>query len=123
MQFDPLAFVKEPSTYNPKKNIKIYREVYSENQSPYAFRNYLYISDNELFNKNFVVDNEFYISSISEMNSKNFRGKMLDKTYAENSKVVKVYDYPFVFGHSFFIDQIKNGAEKEFNKSRNSGFN
>jgi hypothetical protein len=54
------------------KKTKIYEQKYDDRTSPLDFRNYLTLSYDEDFHKNFTIDNNFYISRIRAMDIYNF---------------------------------------------------
>jgi hypothetical protein len=80
----------------PKKKTILYVERFLKNGSPIRFRNFLAISLNENFQHVFYVDNEFYVSAITEMDIRHFHGKILgfEKDY--------IYTNPFKKNNSFF---------------------
>jgi len=69
-----------PKNDNPKKKTKIYEKLFSKENSPLIFRNFLTFSFNESFENEFYVDNEFYIYDIKEMDKKQFEHLEIDRT-------------------------------------------
>jgi hypothetical protein len=65
---------------NYNKTTKIYTAVFTKDNSPLIFRNFLTFSTTENFETEFYVDNEFYIVEIIEMNSAHFEQYRYDET-------------------------------------------
>jgi hypothetical protein len=85
----------------PNEKTTIYVQNYSQNNSPIRFRNYLSLSFDENFQHVFRVDNEFFVSSIEEMDSGHFLGKNMGDSYHLN------YQYPFRKNTSFYFSVNK----------------
>jgi len=86
------------------------REVNSKNftkeESPLEFRNYLTISKNEDFNNSIIIDNDFYISSISFMSEKLFLGKSSTKKdcdLAGHKILTPIKEKPYKKPNSFYV--------------------
>jgi len=94
------------SNENPKKKTTIYNQDFSYSASPLRFRNYLAFAFEENSKQYFFVDNEFYLTSVKEMELSQYRGKNIgfDKTW-----LVPIYDKsPFQKSNSFFINIPQN---------------
>jgi hypothetical protein len=62
---------------NPKKTTTVFQDDFSYETSPIKFRNYIAITMNENSQECSFIDNEFYVSSIREMDIRHFHGKLL----------------------------------------------
>ena len=82
---------------NTKRRTTLHIERFTNNASPIRFRNFLAVSLNENFQQVFYVDNDFYVSTINEMDFRHFRGKALR---TENEKII--YEKPFKKITSFY---------------------
>lgn len=80
------------------KGTRVYEMNFTKAISPYFFRNFLTYSFDEDFETEFYIDNEFYISSIKEMRSKHFKGKI-----AKRSGDKIIFEYPFYEHSSFYL--------------------
>ncbi|HNR18358.1 MAG TPA: hypothetical protein PKN75_01870 [Bacteroidia bacterium] len=81
-------------------------KTFSKENSPLLFRNYLTYSVKESFEQAKQIDNDFYISSVANMNTYVFKGKSQKEKYCSKSgtKLSKmVYPYPFKKPNAFFI--------------------
>lgn len=93
-----------------KKKTKIFSKDYTRAQSSIVYRNYLAVSKSENFNEEFFIDNEFYVSSIIEMNKKHFQGKSI---VLDNGK--RDWEYPYGHKTSFFTHIPRNkSVEKRY---------
>ena len=90
-----------PRSDRPKETTKMYVVHYSSENSPIRFRNYLSFSFDENFQHVFRVDNEFFVSSIVNMEYLHFHGKNLGHAYHIN------YEYPYKNNTSFYISTLK----------------
>ncbi len=96
-----------------KGNTKAYEKSFNETNTISKFRNFITYASKEDFSDEKFIENEFYVSKITEMKAKNFNGKY------QNAKVkikvggkrlnskVKVYDSPYRNGTSFYNSIIK----------------
>lgn len=94
------------SIKNSDKTTKVYVINFVKNNSPLIFRNFLTFSLSENFNNEFYVDNEFYVTKISEMSEKQFGGYKLNETgkwYVRDDTGNKVYESNYEKPTSFFI--------------------
>lgn len=57
---------------SPNKKTKVYEANFSNDSSPIKFRNYLVASNSEDFRTETYIDNEFYVSTIKEMDKQHF---------------------------------------------------
>ena len=94
-----------PSNDNPKKKTKVYMKSYSKKDSPVFFRNFLTFSGYEDFRSEFYVDNEFYISDITQMNEEDFGHNQKD----ESVKVGKFY-VKDEYGNPIFVTPFKKNS-------------
>jgi len=78
-----------------KKMTKIYTQNFSKSDSPLVFRNYLAFSTSEDFKDEIFIDNEFYLSSIKEMDYEYFR--YLEKDSKGNWVEIKPFKRPTSF--------------------------
>jgi len=62
----------------PNLQTKIIKKSFTKETSPIVFRNFLTFSMSESFENEFYIDNEFYVSSITEMDSRHFKYRKLD---------------------------------------------
>jgi hypothetical protein len=105
----------EARSDNPKKKTKVYTKKYSKENSPLIFRNFLTFSFSEDFKNEFYIDNEFYISTIREMDIKHFefykmqeKGHFIEKDKDGNY----VYIRPYKKETSFYLRIPKYGSIK-----------
>ena len=82
---------------NPKEKTVMHIERFLKNSSPIRFRNFLAISESENFQQTFYLDNEFFVSSIKEMDIRHFHGKAIG---TEHEKII--YQKPFKKITSFY---------------------
>jgi hypothetical protein len=80
---------------------EIFIQNYSQNNSPVRFRNYLTLSFDENFQHVFRVDNDFFVSSIKNVEIIQFNGKNAGDAYHIN------YAYPYKENTSFYIPITK----------------
>lgn len=91
-----------------KKDIKT--KTFSKDESPLNFRNYITYSLKESFEESKIVDNEFYISAIQNMNLFTFQGEQEYVKYclSNGMKASKFqYSYPFKKPNRFYINTLK----------------
>ncbi len=72
-----------PRNDKPKKMTNVYENLYDINTTPLKFRNFLSISLVENSNDFFYVDNNFFLSSVKEMDYRHFQGKILTDSLGE----------------------------------------
>lgn len=89
-----------PRNDNPKKKTTVLSENFSFDDSPLRFRNYLAFSFSENSQQQFFVDNEFYLTSVKEMEFRHYMGKRL----GTDDKGRRIYQKPFKKQTSFHID-------------------
>ena len=85
---------------------EIKTQKFSKDESPLNFRNYITYSLNESFDASKVLDNEFYISSIQNMNLFAFQGQQEYIKYCKinGMKASKIeYQYPYKKSNRFYI--------------------
>ncbi len=89
----------------PKRKTILHIERFVKNGSPIRFRNFLAISLNENFQNVFYVDNEFYVSAITEMVRQHFWGKVNRVVIGDrySGHYTTIYQYPFKKITSFFL--------------------
>lgn len=92
-----------------KGNTKVWVKTYSNNENNRnRFRNFLTYSFDEKFNTEKYIENDFYVSKVTEMTTKNFNGpynkvNVKSKIGAMKSKAkVKVYESPYRAATSFY---------------------
>lgn len=102
ISFYPLDVNIQPTLINrvdkPHKTTEVYEQLFSLENSPLIFRNFLTLSYSENFETEFYVDNEFYIKGIREMNSKGF-GNLEFNDWSDF-----VFISPFRSGDLFYLD-------------------
>jgi hypothetical protein len=69
------------------------------------------LSTSEKFEKEFYVDNEFYVSKVTEMNEKYFNGKITGK----DKNNYPTYEYPFFKELFFIINDVTPLEERPYN--------
>ena len=94
----------EPRNDNPKKKTKVYTEIFDPAGSPLRFRNYVAVTLSENSNEYTYIDNEFYLSSVREMDMRHFRGKKSGKTPEGET----LYEKPYKRKTAFYIQQVKD---------------
>jgi hypothetical protein len=82
---------------SPKKTTTVYLADYTLEDSPLFFRNFLTFSTSEKFDKEFYVDNIFFINKIVEMDRNHFTGGFKKENSYE-------YEMPYRVATSFYID-------------------
>ena len=84
---------------NVKKQTTIYNESFNFDNSPLVFRNYLAFSFSENTQQFFYLDNEFFLTSVTEMEYRHHRGKI--KGLDENGN--RLYEKPYKKQTAFYI--------------------
>ena len=83
-----------------KKKTKVYQAEFDSKNTPLSLRNYIAVSKSENFDKEFFVENEFYVSSVKAM----YIGHALGKnTKAKNDNGEYIYEQPYRKNTSFYI--------------------
>lgn len=94
-------------------NVKAWAQSYDKDKSPNRFRNFLTYSFDEKFTTEKFVENDFYVSKITEMTAKNFGGtkykaNMQTKVGRMKSKSkVTVYQSPYRSNTTFYNTVIR----------------
>lgn len=94
-----------PRNDNPPKKTTVLSEDFSLFDSPLRFRNYLAFSFSENSQQFFFIDNEFYLSSVKDMDYRHFRGKRINNEYQK----------PFKKQTAFYIHINKYDCPKGWN--------
>ncbi|TAL57519.1 MAG: hypothetical protein EPN85_13935 [Bacteroidetes bacterium] len=89
-----------PRNDKPKRNTTVYGYDFSYSNSPLRFRNYLALSTSQNSQQFSFIDNEFYLTSVKEMDVRHYRGK----STGNNPDGSIIYEYPFSKKTSFFND-------------------
>lgn len=89
----------EPRNDQPSASTEVYSENFDYEASPLKFRNYLAFSFAENSSSFFFVDNEFYLTSVLEMDYRHFRGRAVGRD--ENG--ITLYEKPFKKPSSYYI--------------------
>lgn len=102
-----------PRNDKPKKKTKVYSNNFLKENSPIIFRNFLTFSLSEDFKNEFYIDNEFYISSIKEMDIRHFefyktKGPFIEKDEDGNYIFIR----PYKKETSFYLKIPKYGSIK-----------
>lgn len=89
------------------KIIEIKEKSFSKSESPLLFRNFLTLSFSEDFDSEFYIDNEFYLSKIFEIDSRDFttyaRDPVNKSFYKRDEFGRKILLSPYYSGASFYI--------------------
>ncbi len=99
--------VQIPSTTGSGQ-VKAFEKSFTKDASPSVFRNFLTYSYDEKFVNERTIENEWYVSKMTQMKAKNFFGKKTKvkikvKTKGKKaSQNVKVYDSPYKKGTSYY---------------------
>ncbi|MDO8999393.1 MAG: hypothetical protein Q7W45_06480 [Bacteroidota bacterium] len=83
----------------PRKKTDIHELKYDYNNSPFKIRNYLAFSLSENSSNFFYVDNEFFLTSVKEMDYRHYQGRHV----MDNGKISKKEWMPFTKPSSFFL--------------------
>lgn len=83
---------------------KIKVQKYERLRSPIVFRNYLTFSETKDFKTSFVVDNEFYVDEIKQMNSSQFNGR------SATINGVYQYAFPYKAPDAFYLSAYPAGS-------------
>jgi len=102
-------YVEVPRNDKPRKETKVYMKTYDIENTPLVFRNFLTFSLSEDFNKEFYVDNLFYISEVLEMDQRHFSQYKWDETRKGNWYIRDEHGNPIKFSNyktptSFFLE-------------------
>lgn len=84
----------------------VIKKSFSKEETPLKFRNYLTYSVQESFEQVKIIDNDFYVSTVSNMNRKVFLGKSSNIEYCNPAgyKLKKrVFAYPYKQANAFYI--------------------
>lgn len=92
----------------PEETTTVYLADYKIDDSPLFFRNFLTFSTSEKFDKEFYVDNGFFIQKIAEMERRHFTGGYKKESTYE-------FEMPYKVATSFYID-IETPASIEYRK-------
>lgn len=88
-----------PRNDKPSKSTVVYTVKYSnEAESPIVFRNFLTYSFTENFTTENYIDNGFYVSSVSQMQDKHFRGKIKEVDEYGDA----IYELPYYKPSSYY---------------------
>jgi hypothetical protein len=97
----------------PNKKTKVYHEEYSLVNSPLTFRNFLAFSFSENSNSYFFADNEFYLTTVNEMDFRHYKGKFLGYDKKNNH----IYAASrFEKETSFYIKILRKNSTEVINK-------
>lgn len=101
-----------PRNDYPRKQTNVYEQNFNPTTSPLTFRNYLAYSLSENVTNPQYVDNEFYLSSVKEMDYRHFLGKAVE---SHNGK--STFARPFKKKTSFYV-HIPAGYSAERREKR-----
>ena len=87
-----------PRNDKPKKMTTVYEQKFDFSNSPLKFRNYLAFSFTENATNFIYIDNEFYLTSVKEMDYRHFLGKLVTDKEGQS-----VYEKPSKKKTSFYI--------------------
>lgn len=99
------------SLIRENKNMEIKEKTYEISNTPLIFRNFLSLSYSENFDKEFYVDNEFYLSKVIELNSDDFEAYERDPNRPNFSQTNE-------FGERIIFSPYKSGT-KFYNRITN----
>lgn len=91
----------------PKKQTTVYEMNFDNSTTPLKFRNYLAFSFTENATNFYFIDNEFYLTSLKEMDYRHYRGKILT-----SKEVNREYEKPFKKKSSFYIKIAHSNSVK-----------
>ena len=108
---EPFEFARTPENQDtvpnyekPEKKAIIYTENFNHENSLLKFRNYLAFSFSETSQDFFFFDNEFYLSTVMEMNSDTYKGVPIEyKKYSTGDQAPIFGKSPYERETSFFI--------------------
>jgi len=96
-----------------KGSVKAYVKNYTQETSTNRFRNFLTYAFDEKFVTEKFIENDFYVSKVTEMSTKNFNGKfskvnLKAKVGSKTAKAkVRVYESPYRNNTSFYNTILK----------------
>jgi len=94
----------EPRNDKQSRKTKVYTETFDPKNTPLRFRNFIAISLSETSQDFDFIDNEFYLTSVKEMDYRHYRGKCLGKDKHFNNR----YGEPiYKKNTSFYIEDLK----------------
>lgn len=93
----------EPRNDNPSRKTHVFTETFDPKTTPLRFRNFIAISLSETSQDFIFIDNEFYLTSVKEMDYRHYRGKCLGTS--NDGKYI--YEKPYKKKTSFYIEDIK----------------
>jgi hypothetical protein len=98
--------IEKQSLINSSKTTDVFVKSLSKNESPLIFRNFITLSYNENFTNEFYVDNEFYVSKVTNVKPREFEGMLKKENSSflqkdEEGKYIRVS--PFRDEKSFFL--------------------
>jgi hypothetical protein len=112
---DPAAnAVKVPKSWKKSGQVKVWEKSFTKENNPMVFKNFLTISTTERFDREFYVENEFWITKITQMGAKQFNGKktkgtlIVKKGYKTHVNKITLYEYPYKSNDSFYIPIYSN---------------
>lgn len=95
---------KIKSLIRENKNIEIKEKTYQISNTPLIFRNFLSLSYSDSFDKEFYVDNEFYLSKVTQLNSADFEAYERDPNHPNFSRTNE-------FGERIVLNPYKSGTK------------
>ena len=107
-----------PSKVNPKKEVGIYSRSYTFPIAHTTFRNFLTLSTSEKFDKEIYIDNQFYVSKITEMPIDEMYGDALPSGNSTSSEII--YSFPYKADNRFYIRMIDETTTLAFRKKHHN---
>jgi hypothetical protein len=104
-----------PRNDNPKKTTVVWEQNFDYINSPLKFRNYLAFSFSENATNFFFIDNEFYLSSVKEMDYNHYLGAIINNKNGNSE-----FSRPYKKETSFYI-KIDPSYGFEYNSQNNGG--
>lgn len=98
--------VEKASIVNKSKTITVFERSIARDESPLIFRNFITLSYSENFVTEFYVDNEFYVSKVTNVKPREFEGMLKKENSSfiqkdENGKYIRIS--PYKDEKSFYI--------------------
>ncbi len=98
------ALKQEPATYEPgnqKKLVNVQQYSYLPEQSPLTFRNFLTLSTQRDFQKEFFIDTNFWAADVRVMPKPQLEGGMV--TGSNTISVADGYQHPYQSADAFYV--------------------
>lgn len=87
---------------------KIWKKSFDASTSPFAFRNFLTLSQKHDFSTEFYIDHSFWVSDIMKIQEKEFGGSLIITNTNEYGRDLYNYSFPYRKPNSFYTDIYNN---------------